>query len=155
MAETRTTEAIKSRHDEIRGDVWCIPATRMKAGREHRVPLTTRTLEIATEMQELGGDWLFPGPDLKKPLSQHAMAECLKGLSVDATVHGFRSTFRDWVSEATSFEGELAEQALAHTIENKTERAYRRGDKLERRRDLMDAWERYLNGTTSALRLVG
>lgn len=144
LTACRTQEAVGARRSEIVDAVWIIPASRMKAGREHRIPLTRRCLEIFDEVGELGSDWLFPGQNIRKPLSLSAMAECLKGLDIDATVHGFRSTFRDWAGDATGFPSELAEQALAHVIKDKTEAAYRRGDALEKRRAMMLAWERYL-----------
>jgi len=127
---------------------WTVPGPRMKMGEEHRVPLPQRCLDILDEMAELGSDWLFPGQDLREHISDAAMAECLKGLSVEATVHGFRSSFRDWAGDATSFPRELAEAALAHKVGDNTENAYRRSDALERRRKLMDAWERYCSGST-------
>lgn len=132
-----------------------VPAERMKAKREHRVPLCDRTMAIYEESGLLGSEWLFPGRSNRVPLSTSAMAECLKGLEVPATVHGFRSSFRDWVGEATSFPETLAEAALAHIVGDKTERAYKRGDALERRRKLMTAWERYCNAGPSVVRLVG
>jgi integrase len=141
----RTGETIGATWPEIDIEqaVWTIPAARMKAHREHRVPLSARCLEILAEAKSLGGVHVFPARKPKKALSIMAMAECLKGLDPAVTVHGFRSSFRDWVSEATSFSGELAEAALAHVVKDKTERAYRRGDALERRRELMAAWERF------------
>jgi integrase len=126
---------------------WTVPASRMKAGREHRVPLTDRCIEILTAMAPLrrpavdGADPLvFPGLKRGKPLSDMTLAAVLKRKKVAVTVHGFRSTFRDWAAERTSFPREVAEAALAHTIENETEAAYRRGDLFEKRRRLMSAW---------------
>lgn len=143
----RTNETVHGERKEIDRDkkVWIIPAARMKAGREHRVPLCDRSMEILEETDKIGGKWLFPGQTTRKPLSLAAMAECLKGFNLPATVHGFRSSFRDWVSEATMFPDNLAEAALAHVVGDKTERAYKRGDALEKRRELMAAWERYLS----------
>ena len=145
LTATRTNESAQAPLSEIdkKGRVWVIPKERMKRDREHRVPLTERCIAIVNEMEKIGSDWLFPGPSQRKPLSLHAMAECLKGFDVEATVHGFRSTFQDWVEDATEFAPELADLALAHVIADKTKRAYRRGDALERRRSLMDAWETY------------
>jgi integrase len=122
--------------------VWVIPGGRMKAGREHRVPLSDRAVAILVALQEIRtNDLIFPGNGSGKPLSERAMAMQLRRMKADAvTVHGFRSTFRDWASETTSFPHEVCEQALAHTIGNKTEAAYRRGDLLEKRRKLMQAW---------------
>lgn len=143
VARTCETNGAARAEASNKTKVWIVPPARMKAKREHRVPLTPRCLEILEEMEDLGCEWIFPGASLDCPLSDSAMAECLKGLDVDATVHGFRSTFRDWIGETTSFPDVIAEAALAHVIGDKTEQAYRRGDALERRRKMMAAWERY------------
>lgn len=147
LTAVRTNEAAEAPRAEIdrTNAVWIIPKERMKAGSEHRVPLCSRTLEIFDELAALGSTWLFPSTSLQEPLSLSAMAECLKGFAVDATVHGFRSSFRDWAGDATSFPKELAEAALAHAIGNKTEAAYRRATAVEKRRKMMAAWERYLS----------
>jgi integrase len=124
--------------------VWTVPAERMKAGREHRVPLSPRAFEIIAEMSGLGTKgFVYPGPKPRKPLSPMAMSMLLRRMKADVTVHGFRSTFRDWASEATSFPHEVCEMALAHAIANKAEAAYRRGDLFDKRRKLMDAWASY------------
>jgi integrase len=127
--------------------VWTIPGKRMKAGLEHRVPLTERALAILEAAEKMKqNEYVFPGARNGKPLSNMAMANLLKkrmkheGL----TVHGFRSSFRDWAGECTAFPREVAEAALAHVIGDETERAYRRGDALEKRRKLMDAWARFV-----------
>jgi integrase len=151
---SETTDAPRKGEINKETAVWTIPAKRMKAGQEHTVPLTKRCLEIIAELEQFPGPWLFPGQSMKKHISNMAMAECLKHLGVDATVHGFRSTFRDWVHEATHFPRELAEAALAHVLENKTEAAYRRGDALEKRREMMDAWERYCNSATAGVNVI-
>jgi integrase len=152
LTAARTAETIGASRAEIDRDarVWKVPAHRMKGGREHRVPLCNRCLEILDEMEPFGSDWLFPARNPRNHMSLSAMAECLKGLEVDATVHGFRSTFRDWVEESTRFDGKLAEAALAHLVGDEVERAYKRGDALERRRELMDAWANYCGGISSA-----
>ena len=125
--------------------LWTIPANRMKAGREHRVPLPGQAVALLRELHELRtGDLVFPGQKRGKPLSVMAMDMLLRRMKVDVTVHGFRSSFRDWCAEETSFPREVAEQALAHVVGDATERAYRRGDALEKRRELMEAWEAYL-----------
>ncbi len=126
--------------------VWVIPASRMKAGKEHRVPLSDRAIAILTALQEVRtSDFIFPGTRSGKPLSGMAMAMQLRRMkAADITVHGFRSTFRDWASEKTSFPPEVCEQALAHTIGNKTEAAYRRGDVLAKRQKLMQAWADFI-----------
>jgi integrase len=133
--------------------IWTVPAARMKAGREHRVPLAPRAVSILREMEAVRQDDrhpLFPGRR-GKPLSATAMEMLLRRMKIeDATVHGFRSAFRDWAAEETPFAREIAEAALAHVVGDATERAYRRGDALERRRQLMQAWADYLLGAEGA-----
>ncbi len=140
---SRTGEAIGGLREEVNGDVWVIPATRMKAKKEHRVPLCERSLELLdiAKGMDMDSKYLFSRDG--KPLTNMAMPMMPRRLGIDATVHGFRSSFRDWVSEETEFSPEIAEMALAHTIQSKVERAYRRKDLLERRRVLMNAWESY------------
>lgn len=147
----RTSESIGAARSEIdrNATVWTVPAERMKERREHRVPLCDRCIEIFDEMAKFSNVWLFPARDPRMHLSNMAMAECLRGLGDDATVHGFRSTFRDWAGDCTSFSREIAEAALSHLVGDEAEQAYRRGDALERRRELMTAWERYCLGTTA------
>lgn len=128
---------------DLEAALWLVPAKRMKAGREHRVPLTPRAVEILTELANLGTEpdaYVFPGQKEGRPLSVMAMEMILRRMKVDVTVHGFRSAFRDWAGEETSFPREVAEAALAHVVGDETERAYRRGDALEKRRKLMAAW---------------
>ena len=124
---------------------WIIPASRMKASREHRTPLSGRALATVERMAELrSGDFVFPGQRRGRPLSNPSLARlCRAGV----TVHGFRSAFRDWCGEETSFPRELAEQALAHATGGAVELAYRRGDALEKRRALMEAWANYCEPT--------
>ena len=131
--------------------IWTVPAERMKAAKEHRVPLSPRAVEILESLQLLGSDCLFPGAAGGK-LSSMAMAMLMRRMKVDATVHGFRSGFRDWAAECTGYAHEVAEMALAHTIGNKVERAYRRGDLFDKRRRLMDDWATYCtsDGETGA-----
>jgi integrase len=125
--------------------VWTVPAFRMKAGREHRVPLCRRTLEILKILHEVReGDFVFPGQRPGKPLSSGALGQVLRRMKLDnVTTHGFRSAFRDWAAEDTPFTNEVCEAALAHMIGNKVEAAYRRGDLFDKRRKLMDAWASY------------
>jgi len=153
LTAARTSETIGARWAEIvpADKVWIVPAERMKMRREHRVPLSARALKILEEARQLGGVHVFPARDPRRPLSNMAMAELLKGLAPGVTVHGFRSTFRDWIADATSYPGELAEQALAHTIASAVERAYRRGHALERRREVMAAWARYCGAGTASV----
>jgi integrase len=151
LSASRTAEVIGAKPDEIDDDkaVWTIPAQRMKAGKEHRVPLSRRALEIAAAHPS--GPYLFAGRDDGQPLSNMAMLELLKRMDHDAlTVHGFRSTFRDWAAECTAHDNFVVEMALAHAISNKVEAAYRRGDLFEKRRQLMLDWERYCLGMTKA-----
>jgi integrase len=126
--------------------LWVIPAHRMKAGKEHRVPLPPRAVDLLRDLHELRtSELVFPGQKKGRPLSVMAMDMLLRRMKVDVTVHGFRSAFRDWAGEETGFPRDVAEQALAHAVGDATERAYRRGDALEKRRKLMDAWAGYLS----------
>jgi integrase len=147
LTAARTGEIIGARWDEVHLEdkVWVVPETRMKADREHRVPLSGSTLTILKQMGEIReGDFVFPGGKKAKPLSNMAMLAVLKRMGRDdLTAHGFRSTFRDWAAERTNFPREVVEMALAHTIENKVEAAYRRGDLFRKRRQLMEAWARF------------
>src|SRR5262249_55235829 len=120
------------------------PALRMKAGREHRVPLTPRALEILNELDRRA-NFVFGSVATSKPLSNMAMLQLLRGMRPGATVHGFRSAFRDWAAEQTNFPNEVIEMSLAHSITDKVEAAYRRGDLFEKRRKLMEQWDRYLS----------
>jgi integrase len=148
LTACRTGEVIGAKEGEVdfANKMWIISGERMKAGREHRVPLCDRTIEILqTTPREAGSEYLFPGGRAGRPLSNMAMLQLIRGTddTGELTVHGFRSTFRDWAAERTNFPRELAEAALAHVLENKTEAAYQRGDLLEKRRRLMAAWEKY------------
>ena len=155
LTACRSGEVLGARWEEIDLDkaVWVIPGSRMKAGKEHRVPLSGRAVAILTALKEMRtSDFVFPGTAHGKPLSGMAMAMQLRRMKADdITVHGFRSTFRDWASETTSFPHEVCEQALAHAIGNKTEAAYRRGDLFEKRRKLMDAWASFCEPKASTL----
>lgn len=127
--------------------VWVVPGDRMKAGREHRVPLCTQAVELLKKMPRfVGNEHIFPSPR-GKALSDMALLTIMRRMKVDAVPHGFRSTFRDWVGERTDYPRELAEQALAHTLVNKVEAAYRRGDALEKRRTMMQEWGDFLYDT--------
>jgi integrase len=125
--------------------IWTVPADRMKAGREHRVPLSARAVAILRQLEKVKtGDFVFAGQARNKPLSNMAMEMVLRRMKiVSATVHGFRSSFRDWAGNVSSFPRELTETALAHVIGDKAEQAYRRSDALEKRRKVMEAWARY------------
>jgi integrase len=143
---SRTGEVIDGLRNEITGNIWTIPAYRMKAKKEHRVPLCQRSLDLITIARGMDPDSIYLFSRNGKRLSNMAMPMMLRRLGIDATVHGFRSSFRDWVSEETNHPSEVAEMALAHAITNKVEAAYRRKDLLERRRLLLTDWEHYLNG---------
>jgi integrase len=155
LTAARTGETIGARWSEISlaEKVWIVPAGRMKAKKEHRIPLSARALAILAEMQahRPGGDrrgapdaFVFPGGKAGRPLSDMAFLMLLRRMGRDdLTAHGFRSSFKDWASERTNFPSEVVEMALAHAISNKVEAAYRRGDLFEKRRRLMDAWADY------------
>lgn len=147
LTACRSSEARGARWDEVdlAAKVWTIPGERMKAGRVHRVPLSAEALEILKPLHEVRrGELVFPGQTSRKQLSETAFRALFERCGVEGvTVHGFRSAFRDWCGEATSFPREIAEQALAHTIGSAVEQAYRRGDALEKRRKLMEAWSTY------------
>ena len=156
LTATRTIEtrgALWSEFD-LENKIWTIPPSRLKAGKktgkEHRVPLTDEMLSIITKMDEIRqSKYVFPGGTTNKPLSDMALLSLVQGMGYkDAkgqpiTVHGFRSSFRDWAAERTSFPNEVIEMSLAHTIGDKVEAAYRRGDLFDKRRKLMDAWDAF------------
>ena len=150
LTACRTNEVLGSRWSEIDAGsaTWTIPATRMKAAKEHRVPLSKRAVEILAEAKNLDGDseFVFRGYREGKPLSNMALLMKMRRMKQPFTVHGFRSAFRDWASERTNFAREVCEMALAHTIKSKAEAAYRRGDLLDKRRDLMETWSRFVTG---------
>lgn len=144
LTATRTSEALGAKWGEIdlAKAVWTIPAERMKAGKEHRVPLSPRAVEILEQAKLPKSDWLFTS-DKGGKLSTMAMSMLLRRMKQDCTVHGFRSGFRDWAAECTAYAHEVCEMALAHVIGNKSEAAYRRGDMFEKRRRLMTDWATY------------
>jgi integrase len=147
LTAARTGEVLGARWDEIdtATRTWTVPAERMKGHREHRVPLSDAALEVLRQVGEVrGGDFVFPGGKAGRPLSNMAMLTLLRRMErADLTAHGFRSTFRDWAAERTDVAREVAEAALAHTIADKVEAAYRRGDLFAKRRQLMHAWARH------------
>ncbi|MGF9760635.1 integrase arm-type DNA-binding domain-containing protein [Microvirga sp. 0TCS3.31] len=149
LTAARSGEVMGARWGEfdLQARVWTVPAARMKAAKEHRVPLSARAVEILQDMQQKRlSDLVFPGTKPGRPLSVMALEMVLRRMKVDVTVHGFRSAFRDWTGERTHFPREVAEAALAHLVGDAVERAYRRGDALEKRRELMDAWANFLEG---------
>lgn len=154
LTAARSGEVRLARWTEINFETatWTIPADRMKAKREHVIPLAPPALAIFQRMKDLrreGSDLVFPGAGRGKPLSDMTLTKVLRDMGTPVTVHGFRSTFRDWVAEATDFNADLAEAALAHVIADKTVAAYLRGTMLEKRRGMMKAWADYCDGRRS------
>jgi integrase len=161
LTAARTGEVLGARWGEVdlTAKVWTVPATRMKAGREHRVPLSDAALAVLGNVQPLAllrdGEPdpeapMFPGPRRALSLSNMSMEMTLRRMARnDITVHGFRSSFSDWAAEQTNYPREVVEMALAHAIGNKVEAAYRRGDLFEKRRQLMETWARFCTGTVA------
>ena len=148
LTATRSGEVRGATWSEIDLDkaIWTIPAERMKAGSVHRIPLYAEAIKLLKELPRLAGtELLFPGSKGQE-LFDTAMTYVMRRMKVTAVPHGFRSTFRDWAGEKTNYPRELAEQALAHTLENKVEAAYRRGDALEKRRQMMQEWALFIFG---------
>jgi integrase len=155
LTAARAGEALGATWGEVdlQSRVWTVPAKRMKSARTHRVPLAQRPLEILETLKALRASdaddaLIFPGAKDGWPLSGMATAMLLRRMGqADITTHGFRSSFRDWAGEVSSFQWEVIEAALAHRVGDATERAYRRGDALAKRRELMEAWADYLEKT--------
>lgn len=147
LSATRSNETLSAQWSEFDLDAatWTIPAARTKMKREHVMPLSDAAARVVRDLADKRmSDWVFPSIRAKRPISNMAMTAVLKRMGIeDATVHGFRSGFRDWCGDATNFPREVAEEALAHRVGDATERAYRRGSALEKRRSLMEAWSRY------------
>jgi len=147
LTAARTGEVIGAKWDEIDLDerLWAVPAERMKAGKEHRVPLSDAALTILEDLGKIRhGGFVFPGGRAGRPISNMAMMMTLRRMGRgELTVHGFRSSFRDWAAERTGFPAEVAEMALAHTVSDKVEAAYRRGDLFQKRRELAEAWAKF------------
>lgn len=151
LTASRTGEVLHSQWSEIdlNGKLWTVPADRMKAKRVHRMPLSARCVTILEAARRLSDQsrYIFPGQSDDKPLSNMVFLATLKRMQLSITSHGFRSAFRDWAAETTSYPREIAEMALAHTIESKVEAAYRRGDLLEKRREMMEDWAGFAAAT--------
>ena len=146
LTATRNNEVREAKWHEIDIDTgtWTIPEERMKAGESHRIPLTQECLVILEEAKLFQvDDYVFPGLRKNRPLSNQALLKLLKTKHPTLTVHGFRSSFRDWCAEMTAYPREVAEAALAHTLGNATEAAYQRGDLFAKRSKLMNAWSDY------------
>ena len=145
LTATRTTETLGAKWGEVDFErkIWTIPSVRMKSDREHLVPLSERAVALLAE-QPRSGEFVFEGRKVGAPLSNMSMLELMRDMrGKGATVHGLRSSFRDWAGNETNFPRELAEHALAHVIGDKAEQAYRREAAVERRRKLMQAWANY------------
>lgn len=154
LTAARTSEVLLAKWNEIDIDskTWTVPADRMKAHVEHRVPLSERCIEILQAAREIsiGGDFIFPGRKHGKPLSNMAFLKTLRDMKRgDITAHGFRSSFRDWAAEKTNTQRNVVEAALAHQVENKVEAAYFRTDLFDKRRDLMRSWEKFVTAKPS------
>lgn len=158
LTAARTSEVLNARWDEFNLDerVWTVPGTRMKSGRDHRVPLSEPALSIIRAMDKVRrGPFVFPGTKKDRPLANMAFLQLLKRMKLsDLTGHGFRSTFRDWAAERTAFPREVAEAALAHVVGDKVEAAYRRGDLFGKRRKLMEAWAGFCNTQSATCKVV-
>jgi len=154
LTAARTNEALGAKWDEIdtQKKTWTIPATRMKAKQEHRVPLSPRCIAILKRARKLNSesDYVFPGGKNDKPLSNMVFLMLLRRMKVEVTAHGFRSSFRDWASEQTSFPNAVCEAALAHSIKDKVEAAYHRTDLFDKRRELMEEWEIFCSKISTA-----
>jgi integrase len=144
LTGVRTGEALGARPGEVKGKVWIVPPERMKGGKEHRVPLSEAALAVLAGMKDEGAKFIFPGGKRGKPLSNMALLTVLRRMGRPGiTVHGFRSSFRDWCAERTNYPREVAEMALAHAVSDKVEAAYRRGDLFIKRVRLMEEWARH------------
>ena len=150
LTASRTTEVLDMKWTEVDfvTQLWTVPAVRMKGSKEHRVPLTGEMLAILEPLKALASDYVFEGQKRHRPLSNMSMLMLLRRMGRDAfTVHGFRSSFRDWASEAANAPRELAEAALAHQVGSDVERAYARSDLIERRRELMEQWTDFMENS--------
>lgn len=150
LTGARTSEALEAVISEfdLKAAIWTVPAERMKPGREHKVPLSPRAVEIVKEMRAAPlSDYIFPGQKQNRPLSNLSMLMLLRRMKVTGvTVHGFRSSFRDWAGDCTNYSRDVAEAAISHAVGDAVERSYRRGDALEKRRGLMTLWADYCAG---------
>jgi integrase len=153
LTASRIGEALGARWDEmdIQSGLWIIPPQRMKSGKEHRVPMSSRVVAIVQKMAEIRlSEFVFPGMKQGRPVSTRGPRTLVRDLHAGITRHGFRSSFRDWAAETTNFPNHVVEMALAHAVGDAVEAAYRRGDLLEKRRKLMEAWAAYCERKPSA-----
>lgn len=152
LTSSRSNEVLGARPEEVdlTSRIWTVPPERMKGGKAHRVTLSPAALEVLAEAMQAGSEWLFPGLD--GHLSSMALEMQMRKMDVtDATPHGFRSSFKDWATDGTHYPDEISEEALAHTVGSKVRRAYRRGEALEKRRGLMNAWGDFCTGVAGQL----
>jgi integrase len=157
LTATRASEALGCRWQEIDGDAWAIPASRMKAGKPHNVPLSPAACGVIEAMRAIrvdGCDFVFPGRFKYRPMSSKAFERLLETLKAPVTTHGFRSSFRDWSGNETATPRDVCEMALAHKVGDATEQAYRRGDAPEKRRVLMAQWCAYVDAPPPADNVV-
>jgi integrase len=153
LTACRTSEVLGMQWSEIDGSVWTIPPERMKARREHRVPLSDAALSVIEALPHVG-EYVFAGRRYDRPISNMAMLQQLQRMGYgDITVHGFRSTFRDWAEETTGYSSRVCEAALAHVVGDKTVAAYQRGDLFAKRRQLMTAWAAYVGSGSNVVAL--
>lgn len=155
---SRSNEVLGARWEEIdfNEKIWTVPAERMKGGKVHRVPLSAGALRVIQKQAEVKiSDFVFPGKKQNRPLSSMAMEMLLRRMgAAEFTQHGFRSSFRDWCGESTTFAREVAEAALSHAVGDEAEQAYRRGDALEKRRKLMEAWSRFVSSPKTEAKVI-
>jgi integrase len=164
LTATRTSETLQGKWEEIdlKTQIWTIPSERMKAKRPHRVPLTDPAMAILDVSPRVAGNpYLFPGSRYSKPLSNMALLQLMRGMGygvggnkADYVPHGFRSSFRDWAGEVSSFPHDVCEMALAHVIENKAEAAYRRGDLFAKRRRMMQEWADHILSNKKSIPVI-
>jgi integrase len=148
LTASRTSEVLQAKWEEFdfEEQLWTVPAERMKADQEHRVPLTPEMLTIIEPLKALRSQVVFEGQKRHRPMSNMAMLMLLRRMKVEGiTVHGFRSAFRDWATEQPGYSRELAEMSLAHQIGSEVERAYARSDLLDKRRALLSEWTAYVS----------
>ena len=158
LTGSRTNEVLGAKWDEFdfMARLWTVPAERMKTNTDHRVPLTDEMAAIVEPLQDMASECVFEGQKRHAPLSSHAMLMLLRRMKVEGvTVHGFRSTFRDWASEVANAPREVAEMSLSHKVGSDVERAYARSDLLDKRRVLMERWSQFVNGETGKVVKIG
>ena len=151
LTAARSGEVRHATWSEIDNTLWTIPEERMKAGVTHRVPLSSRCLEILEEAKSIskGSEFVFEGVKQNSPLSENTFNKLMKELGVEVHAHGFRTSFRTWTQEKTNYPREIAEAALAHSLKDKSEAAYARSDLLEKRADMMQAWAQFISASAS------